>query len=83
VKGNGFEALLRYDNYTPNLSDPTSDQARQRTILGLSYWFPHPGGAATAALMLDYEQVVFANFPVPPHSNDKQERIFIHGLISF
>ena len=44
------------------------------------YWFPHPGGNATAALLLDYEQVTFARFTT---AQAKQQRIVLHGLINF
>ena len=62
-KGNGPEALLRYDSFRPNAD---VDGRRNRLIAGAAYWFPHPGGNATAALLLDCEQVhVFANFTAP------------------
>jgi len=79
-KGNGLEALVRYDSYRTN--KVTAPDARQnRTIAGLAYWFPHPGGASTAALLLDFEQVAFKNYTgtIPT----KQQRITLHGLINF
>ena len=77
-KGNGLEGLVRYDSFRTNR---TIDARQNRTIAGLSYWFSHPGGAATAAILLDFEQVAFANFTgtVPA----KQQRIALHGLINF
>lgn len=81
-KGNGPEMLLRYDSYQPNTDADHSNQHRNRTIIGFAYWFPHPGGASTAALMLDYEQVNFNNFPAIP-ANATQKRIAVHGLINF
>jgi hypothetical protein len=80
-KGNGFEALIRYDHFKPNVTTLDS-QIRTRFIGGIAYWFPHPGGPATAALLLDYEQVKFDNFPAAP-ANATQERIALHGLINF
>ena len=78
-KGNGWEALLRYDRFRPD-SNGSPDRLQQRTIAGLAYWFPHPGGNGTAALMLDYEGVTFTNFaPTRP----AQRRIALHGLINF
>jgi hypothetical protein len=72
----GVEALLRYDDLKPNT---TVDGRRKRTIAGVAYWFPHQG-SATAALLLDYEQVTFANIvPAQP----RQQRIALHGLIGF
>lgn len=79
-KGNGFEALVRYDSFRTN--KVTSPDARQnRTIAGLAFWFPHPGGASTAALLLDFEQVAFKNYTgtIPA----KQQRVILHGLINF
>jgi hypothetical protein len=72
--------LIRYDSYQPNKANDT--QTRQRTIVGFAYWFPHPGGAATAALMLDWEQVKFDGFPATP-ANATQQRYILHGLINF
>jgi hypothetical protein len=46
-------------------------------ILGAAYWFPHPGGSATTALMLDYEQVHFATIEAP------QRRLALHALVDF
>ena len=44
---------------------------------------PHgAAGAATAALLFDYEQVIFQNFPATA-ANAKQQRLAVHGLISF
>jgi hypothetical protein len=81
-KGNGWEGLLRHDHYVPNTSAATSTQARQRTIAGLAYWFPHPGGAATAALLFDYEQVVFANFAASA-ATATQQCLAVHALFNF
>jgi hypothetical protein len=78
-KGNGPEMLLRYDHFKP---DTSLDQTRKRTIAGFAYWFPHPGGASTAALMLDYEQVTFDGFPSTA-AFVTQKRLALHGLINF
>ena len=42
----------------PNKS---TNQERTRTIVGLSYWFPHQGNVSTA-LLLDYDNATFKNF---------------------
>jgi len=63
-------------------SAATNTQKKNRVIAGLAYWFPHPGGSATAALLLDYEQVTFPNFPAAA-ANAKQQRLALHGLINF
>jgi len=81
-KGNGPEALIRYDSFKPNKSDATKDQTRQRTIVGFAYWFPHPGGNATAALLFDYERVKFDGFPATS-ATATQQRYTLHGLINF
>lgn len=78
-KGNGFEALVRFDSFRPNSG--TTPKARQnRAIAGVAYWFPHPGGNATAAVLLNFEQVRFRNYATPQPT---QERIILHGLINF
>jgi hypothetical protein len=79
-KGNGPELLLRYDAFKPNLTQDT--QQRKRIITGFAYWFPHPSGAATAALMLDFEQVKFDGFPATA-ATATQQRIALHGVINF
>jgi hypothetical protein len=76
-KGDGLEGLVRYDSYRTNR---TIDARRNRTIAGLAYWFPHPGGNGTAAILLDYEQVSFANYTT---AQAKQQRVTLHGLINF
>jgi hypothetical protein len=80
-KGNGPEALFRVDRFKPNVTTLDTQQ-RQRLIAGFAYWFPHPGGAATAALLLDFEQLKFDGFPSTA-ANATQQRIALHGLINF
>lgn len=75
-KGSGPEALLRFDSFRP---DRNVDGRRNRLIVGAAYWFPHPGNNASAALMLDYEQLTFRNLTGQP----KQRRVAVHGLIHF
>lgn len=77
TKGNGWEGLLRVDQFAPN-SD--LDGRRRRIIVGAAYWFPHPGGSATAALLFDYERVSFSNFAT---AQPQQQRLAVHGLINF
>ncbi|MEO8071382.1 MAG: hypothetical protein ABI652_08265 [Acidobacteriota bacterium] len=81
-KGNGWEMLVRYDSLRPGKNDGTAfqDRRQSRTIVGLAYWFPHSGGAGTAAVMLDYEGVRFKDYAT---TQAKQDRIFVHGLINF
>jgi len=72
----GWQGLIRYDHFRP---DKNASGARNMTILGVSYWFPHTG-SATAALLLDYEQVNNNDF-VPPR--ETQKRIYLHALVSY
>jgi hypothetical protein len=84
--GSSIEALLRYDH-----TDPTKDVTvvggspltipgvNKRTIGGIAYWFPHQG-SVSYALLLDVENMTFADF-VP--SKPVQQKIFLHTLISF
>jgi len=81
-KGDGWEGLFRYDHYTPNTATATSNQAHEHTIVGLAYWFPHPGGNASAALLFDYDQYKFANFAVSS-STATQKKLAVHCLINF
>jgi len=78
-KGNGWEALVRYDSFRPD-SGTFSDRRQNRTIAGIAYWFPHPGGNGTAAIMLDYEGIRYRNYTAPPV---KQDKVIVHGLINF
>ena len=73
----GWEVLLRRDHLTPNtLSD---SQTRNRTIVGLAYWFPVQG-SVTSALLFDYDGQTFDNFtPAQP----MQRRIALHALVNF
>lgn len=90
--GSSFEALLRYDHFTPNTSAsvfaPAStspipgvtvlnDQKQNRTIVGVAYWFPHQGNVSTA-IMLDYDGQSFKNITTAP-----VHAITLHGLINF
>jgi len=73
----GLEALLRYDHLTPNTAFDT--QVRNRTIVGVAYWFPHEG-TVSSAMMIDYDRQTFDRFtPALP----QQSKVAIHGLISF
>ena len=73
----GVEGLIRYDSFKPTTA--ISNRERKRTIVGVSYWFPHQGNVATAFL-LDYEGVTQDNFsPAQP----KQNRIAVHALVNF
>jgi hypothetical protein len=73
----GLELLLRYDHMTPNTA--LDAQVRNRTIIGVAYWFPRQGNVSSA-LMVDYDGQTFDNFtPAPP----SQKRYFLHGVVNF
>lgn len=75
-KGNGLEALLRFDRFEPNTD---VDAAWKRVIAGVAYWFPRQG-STTAALLLNLEQVNYDRF-VPTRPTER--RIGLYSLIGF
>jgi hypothetical protein len=77
ANGSSVELLLRYDHLNPDTV--VTDESRPRTIVGLSYWFPHQGAVQTT-LMLDYDGQTFNNFPTLQPS---QKKIAIHGQVIF
>jgi len=89
--GSSWEALLRYDHFTPNTAGtlaPAStspvpgvitlgDQHQNRMIVGGAYWFPHQGSVSTA-ILFDWDAQQFNNLTTAP------VRLFgIHGLLNF
>ncbi len=73
----GWEGLLRFDHLTPNTASDV--QTRNRTIVGVAYWFPHQG-SVSAALLLDYDGQTFENVtPAIP----AQRKIAVHALVNF
>jgi hypothetical protein len=76
-KGNGPELLFRYDDYKVNKN---VDAIQKRTIVGFAWWFPHPGGNATAALLLDYDGLTGSGSQNTLVNNKKWA---LHGLINF
>jgi hypothetical protein len=84
ANGSSIEALVRYDHMKPGgaasaTAITSPDAKNQRTIAGLSFWFPKQG-SVSAALLLDYEQVKYSDW-APAKAT--QERVFLHSLISF
>jgi len=89
--GSSWEALLRYDHFTPNTATtpaPAStspapgvtmlnDQHQNRTIAGIAYWFPHQGNVSTA-ILFDYDGQHFDNITTAPVRSAS-----VHGLINF
>jgi hypothetical protein len=89
--GASWEALVRYDHWTPNTSTafaPAStsprpgitvfdDQKQNRTILGVAYWFPHQGNVSSA-ILVDYDGQHFDNITTAPIKS-----VALHALLSF
>jgi hypothetical protein len=74
--GKGWEALLRYDNLTP---DRDVDAQKHREIAGVSYWFKMPQPSTQAALLLDYDHVKYdAALNLP-----NETRYAFHTLFNF
>ena len=73
----GWEGLLRYDHLRPN--ELFSSRVRNRTIVGVAYWFPHQG-SVSSALLFDYDGQTFHNFTI---AMPRQSRVGLHGLIAF
>jgi hypothetical protein len=72
----GWEGLVRFDHMEP---DKTVDSRRNRTILGVSYWFPHQA-TVTTALLFDFENVDNNDFaPARPD----ERRYAVHALVNF
>lgn len=71
----GWEGLLRYDHLEP---DTDAGNRKTRTIAGIAYWLPVSG--ASAALLLDYEQVNYKNF-APARADER--RLAVHALVNF
>ena len=70
-----WEALLRYDHWTPNTA--LDSQKQNRIIAGVAYWFPHQGNVSSA-ILFDYDGQRFDNITTPPTKG-----VAIHGLLSF
>jgi hypothetical protein len=77
AKGNGPEALLRFDHWRPDTAKP---DVKERLILGLSYWWSPKISGASAAIMLDYEGVTVKN---PSFLQPDQRRLTIHTVLTF
>ena len=72
----GWEGLLRFDSLRP---DDDLDGRRRRSIVGVAYWFPRQG-SATAALLLDMENVDNDGF-LPDRPDER--RFAVHMLVNF
>jgi hypothetical protein len=72
----GFEALFRFDYFTPVDDTP---QRKQRFIVGPAYWFTTLKGV-NASVLLGYEQVKYAHFTP---SRPIEERYGVYTLFNF
>ena len=78
-RGYGWEGLLRFDHLVQEQTTSTVESERNRTIVGVAYWFPRQG-AVSSALLFDYEQV--DNDAYTPVRADER-RWMVHMLINF
>ena len=76
MAGRGSSA---YDHLVQGQSTSTLEGTRDRTIVGIAYWFPRQG-AVSSALLLDYEAVNNRDY-APSRSNER--RWILHGLVNF
>ena len=72
----GWEALLRYDDVKPNKN---VDANKKRKIAGVAYWFHTLQAPATAAILLDYENVDYDTALAKPN----ETRYAVHTLFNF
>ena len=79
---NGIGALLRYDYLEPN-KDITGK--KKRYIAGLAYWFPVTKSGIAAAIMPNFEEVKYEEFPVGNSNFNKAEerRWALSALFNF
>ena len=75
----GWEGLLRFDHLEREQATATVKGTTDRTIAGVSYWFPRQGNVSSA-LLLDYEQVNYDDY-APVRVDEK--RWAVHMLINF
>jgi hypothetical protein len=75
----GWEGLFRFDHLEREQTTATSKGKTDRTIAGVSYWFPRQGNVSTV-LLFDYERVNYDDF-APVRVDEK--RWAVHMLINF
>jgi hypothetical protein len=76
----GWEGLLRYDHLKPNTDNP---DIRARKIVGVAYWFKSQQAPATAALLLDYENVTRDSGLVNATNPAEEKRYALHALFNY
>jgi hypothetical protein len=72
-----LEGLFRYDWIEPNRNQPGE---KQRWIAGLAYWPAMRSSSFSAAFLLDYERVDYAEF-APARPNER--RLAAHMMVAF
>jgi len=72
----GIEGFLRYDSLKPSKH---VDARKNRTIVGVAYWFKTLKAPAAAALLLDYEHVGYD----APLAKPNESRYALHCLFNF
>ena len=73
------EGLLRFDHLEREQTTATVKGKTDRTIAGVSYWFPRQGNVSSA-LLVDYEQVNYDDY-APARSDER--RWAVHMLVNF
>jgi hypothetical protein len=72
----GIEGLLRHDDLKPNKSVSAK---KNRTLVGVSYWFKTMKTGLTTAILADYEQVKYDT----PLNRPTEKRFEIKTLVNF
>ena len=72
----GLEGIVRYDDLKP---DKSVDSKKNRTLVGVSYWFKVTKAPLAAAVLADYEEVKYD----VPLNRPTEKRFEIKTLLSF
>ena len=72
-----LEGLFRYDWIEPNRDQPGE---KQRWITGVAYWPAMRSSSYSAAFLVDYERVDYADF-APARPNER--RLAVHMMVAF
>jgi hypothetical protein len=75
----GWEGLLRFDHLDREQATTMVKGVTDRTIAGVSYWFPRQGNVSTV-LLFDYEQVDYKDFAT---IRSDEKRWAVHMLVNF
>ena len=73
---NGWEALLRHDNFVPN--DAVNSQKQKRDIDGIAYWFPNTGSKALA-ILVDRDSLKRTGLtPAVPNTTNYEVKVLVN-----